>query len=647
MAACKEVVTLTKPSVSQSSMLPSEPVPTEDSKAAENDKPRKSLTLSNTLNSKAVLNTWKEIRSDVLKIRPKDTRLIHDPLDHLAFHVNRREYSKALQRRAVSGRYTPRPAALVRSAKSNRLTRTLVYPTIDDALILTTLGRAILPALTSGAPPWVSYGGKGAGSWRSEQYEDWFLQFLRHRSRTDRIVENADDLIIATDIANFFPSVNLDLLRNRIASKIELHDHGINLLFRLLRDLGSSGMYDPFALHGLPQEPDNNSRMLASFFLSEVDDHFHDLGTSDRYSRFVDDMVFSASDQLEASRLIARLQHSLGESGLSVNASKTRIHYKDAFRDDLFPEENEYLNTLEGPQIINLVRPGFDKKCKAFAALDPYGKWPQVMRRYYSVARKLGTRVLVPVAWKHMRLYPELAPSALDYLQVAQPSEAMVRRLTDLIKTDGSLFEDMQILAYETLLHVPLPNRLSMRRDIVANAFNHIRGIDGFVMPTGYIESLCSLVIYKFGEPSDIDQLAEMAKRDDLAIESARQLYVILRSEERYDMISNGLPHRFDDPDLWRMVALFKHVEDNPMRVLREGSSWFDAKGSIEPKRNIFRIRTLPVLSMLTRNAESRAHAVILVRRTMDQLSTSATSRLVDRVALFRLRELISNSELN
>src|SRR5215204_1166302 len=60
------------------------------------------VALEAALHPAAVRRVWRQLRPEFLRLRPKDTRLVHDPLDYLAFQLQIQEYVKSLRQRVVS-----------------------------------------------------------------------------------------------------------------------------------------------------------------------------------------------------------------------------------------------------------------------------------------------------------------------------------------------------------------------------------------------------------------------------------------------------------------------------------------------------------------------------------------------------------------
>lgn len=131
------------------------------------------------------------------------------------------------------------------------------------------------------------------------------------------------------DIANFYDSVRLDILENKIK---EAHNHDkseeINLLFHFLNYWNrNTNLYNKQTV-GLPQDAMGDcSRILANYYLQDYDKFTYDLCKKNNsvYMRYSDDQ-FLFSDSLEQLHfLIFRVSKELSKIGLSINQRKVKI----------------------------------------------------------------------------------------------------------------------------------------------------------------------------------------------------------------------------------------------------------------------------------------------------------------------------------
>lgn len=155
--------------------------------------------------------------------------------------------------------------------------------------------------------------------WRDFQREAF------ERSRSDHF-----RAFIEFDIANFYDSINLEVLQRRIRGTCEAGDSStIDLLFTLLRQWNRQyqGYIDKTV--GLPQEEGADcSRILANFYLQEYDASMsficRDQHRNAEYLRYADDQIILAESLTSARQILVDAGRNLHEVGLNLNASKVK-----------------------------------------------------------------------------------------------------------------------------------------------------------------------------------------------------------------------------------------------------------------------------------------------------------------------------------
>lgn len=581
--------------------------------------------------------------ADYRKIRPSLMRLSGDVLDAVPVSLDLDSYLHALRRRVLSGSYAPAAPAVVTVAKRNSLLRPVVYPCLDDAIVLGALMAAIKPKLDEELPDWVSYGGKPStkkpgNEEEGDEYEDWFGAFLRHKARADRIRNNDDPLIVSTDISNFFPSIRLDLLRDRIRSLRLLDTAAVNLLFELLRRLGSASLYDPFMTRGLPQEPDDHARLLAAYFLKELDSTVEPLGKAKRYARFADDILFSARDQRDATKILLQVQRTLQPLGLNLNSSKTRILTTEEFEAYHFPTYNAYLDGLDDPLVGKLFARDLDEKTRLFLRETRTGEWDRVLRRFYSLSRRYGSVVLAPYALRHIREFPESAAYALEYLQAMRPTEHTAVSLVDIAQDTEAIHEDVRLKSYTTLLHLPLPNRQRLRDEITRRTETYLKRKARLADPLG--DQLALLVAYRYAKTEDALRIARnYVKSPQADSPGVKQAYVLLRAEGKQMESLRGLLHDIHDPELWRAEDLFQRIEHDGDATFQAMEPWLRLVEIKGPDRFVARARALPLIRFFAKTYRSPRY-ISFVEEMTQTLKGAQRPAPLDALSIRRIGEL-------
>jgi hypothetical protein len=132
------------------------------------------------------------------------------------------------------------------------------------------------------------------------------------------------------DIANFYDSVRLDILENKIRELSNSNEsYIVSLLFHLLNYWNREVNFYNKQIVGLPQDALGDfSRILANFYLQDYDLYMKtkadEVGGS--YFRYADDQFLFAPNEELARKLVFLASKKLNCSGLSINQKK--VSYK-------------------------------------------------------------------------------------------------------------------------------------------------------------------------------------------------------------------------------------------------------------------------------------------------------------------------------
>lgn len=154
-------------------------------------------------------------------------------------------------------------------------------------------------------------------AWRGFQYKAFQI------SREEGL-----NYFVSLDIGNFYPSINLALLENKIRNSADksLSDE-IDLLFYFLKYWDRKiAFYSPRGV-GIPMDDfGDSSRLLANFFLQEYDRKVYDYCQNNgaKYLRFADDQVICTPDKAVADKIIRFASLELSRIGLYVNSGKIK-----------------------------------------------------------------------------------------------------------------------------------------------------------------------------------------------------------------------------------------------------------------------------------------------------------------------------------
>ncbi|MEP3890166.1 MAG: RNA-directed DNA polymerase [Hellea sp.] len=148
--------------------------------------------------------------------------------------------------------------------------------------------------------------------------------------------------LITTDIANFYDTINVDKLSEKLSRRLAKQDAEEpyfdvkDLLITFLRywDRRLNG-YQPSS-KGIPQEIISDaSRLLANFYLINFDVEFslYCKNNNLKYARWADDIVVFGSSPKKLEIAIHAASKILLKDGLNLNSSKTNVYSKGEYRE--------------------------------------------------------------------------------------------------------------------------------------------------------------------------------------------------------------------------------------------------------------------------------------------------------------------------
>lgn len=437
------------------------------------------------------------------------------------------------------------------------------------------------------------------------------------------------------------------MLRSRVSGVTSLDGQANDLLFFLLDRLRPSKSYGPKGSLGLPVVSDDASRVLAHFYLTELDDALLTEGKMGRYTRWVDDMVVSVADETEGGKIVARIERALSQIGLVANSSKTGVISKADFRKQHYEDDNEYLDevhdkTNQGAALSPSERQDFDRHLSLFLASTPEGYWSRALRRYYTESRRVRSKKLAKLWDRHLQSYPTEGQHIFDYISFYPGSLSLCEQLFRFLKDFAPLFEDLQVLAYETLLLTPFPDDAVLRSYVVLQTYHHYLGLSGFERPTGYVRGLQSLVVYKFGGPKAVGLLAkrftnEAVENPDFAT-YAFPVIAAGSSHWRQQALA-GVEH-IEDPRILRLRTLVSRLLNGDELAARMLLGLLEPQITRLPSRAVVNPRALPLLGVALQSTSPTARNLIQtsLARIVQKVTSTGEKELIDRITLSHLK---------
>lgn len=243
------------------------------------------------------------------------------------------------------------------------------------------------------------------------------------------------------DIANFYDSINLDILEKGVLRAVSKKSHDeTNLLFNFLTNWNKKfNRYSKQSI-GLPQdEVGDCSRILANFYLQNYDRAIHRLSTKlkAKYLRYSDDQIIMAQSKKDAEYILFQASKLMKEIGLNINAGKVKI-FKN-------PKEFDYYWAFE---IFDLL--GNKKDFKSIAkAGKMYVSRNKEKFRFASVLSRLLTCNLNGIKGKTRKI---IISELLDKKFLATSEAREIKKIYDLLdkKQQRLLLRKLKDLVNET-----------------------------------------------------------------------------------------------------------------------------------------------------------------------------------------------------
>ena len=611
------------------------------------------IDLKTILEPAILRRVWKEARKHERQVHLTAIPLVRDSTGGISFDLNLDEALRNLQLRLLDGTYRPHAPIIIESAKSKLLHRRLSFLSFEDGLILGALVHGARASLLKEMPEWVSFGriDRGVKGTRNQgintlDYEGWWTKWLQYRRLLKVIEGDANPLLVVSDITDFFGSIDLSLMRSKVSSQTSLDEKANNLLFYLLENLRPAEGYSPSGSFGIPTVADDTSRILAHFFLAELDDELAEEGQQGRYTRWVDDMVISVPDAVQGAKVVARIERALSRLGLVANSSKTSLVTKEAFRKSHIEEENDYLDAIHEAtdsekEIASVVRQEFEERLCTFLTSPQEGQWSRVLRRYYTESRRIRSETLLTEWDNHLAEFPTNGKHILDYVSFFPGNLEFCKRLFEYVRSQGHLFEDIQILLYETLLLKPFPDETNLRHYVLSEVSRHFLGEDGFEAAIGYVRGLQALTMYKFGGSEGSTCFASTFEEDVLKSPTfATYGMPVLAASEQHRQLAFDATEQIQDARILRVRALIERLEHGDSKATGVLLGLMQPRSTKLPTSWIMNSRALPLLKIALRSSNANAQQRISAakKNLVTKLSNVSEWGLVDSITLSHLK---------
>lgn len=422
------------------------------------------VTLSKALSHANLRNAW---RATVRRgLRDQELPDLHD---HLDVHWRIPQIVSRLHAEATEFTYRPRDPEIARLEKSQGITRRTVIPSPADAMVLQALVDAISTQVLRAQPTKTSFYTRSHQQRTMADVDatfpsDWLLLWKEGQRRIWKFTQ-VYNVLVVTDIANYFDAIPIGQLRNRIASLGHFDEVVLDFLFHLLAQLIWRPEYLPPSGTGLPQIQFDAPRLLAHAYLYEAD-RFLSRECNGDVVRWMDDITFGATDVATAKEVLRELDELLASLGIRLNSGKTKILSSRDGVKHFRMLENRYLSVVQ--EILDLRPNSPSTKSRVARYLrrswakfwrDPRsGFWEKIGKRFFTLFGRLNDSHLQRWVPEIIASVPSLRHSAFRYYRRLGYSRGRFNQIRDFIQgphclDDAGLFGGVTLLVDWSIPH--------------------------------------------------------------------------------------------------------------------------------------------------------------------------------------------------
>ncbi len=311
---------------------------------------------------KNIVNIWRNVVKN--QLRALDVK---DLFDFYDFNYLIEERVLSIRQEVLSGGYQIDKPLIFKVEKKLGICRHLIIPQPNDALIMQIITESIVFKIKKRQPSQNAFYARDTYIFNKNKFDsdteygvNWLVQWKNMQKKIYKFNEGKN-LLVVTDLSNYFDSIDLSMLRESILSMTKCEDQVlIDLLFRIIEEISWKPDYLPYIKHRLPTINIKAIRLLGHSFLFEVDEI---LGrcSGKCFVRWMDDIVVGVNSRDEAIKMLNNVSDVLKSRGLALNLSKTNLYTNSDFEFNFLTNENKYLDSLEhfknfsGSEIIKVI----------------------------------------------------------------------------------------------------------------------------------------------------------------------------------------------------------------------------------------------------------------------------------------------------
>ncbi len=450
--------------------------------------------------------SWKDLRKELKKSS------VRDIVDFIDFDVNPDVWINRLLARVASGSYEPEVPIRFTLGKSKGFSRTMTLPAVPDLVLYRTIvnylynrsrGRHhknvyfLQDTLTK-----IQRAALSEGKNRMEEARDFeevegqyrftgrqsFYNWLRFSQyRKHLIYEEAHEVIVVTDIANFFDTV----LHSHVTEAVQtlnVPPRMIGLLFFLLEHLSIRQDYSSSHGISLPTDEFDCSRTLAHMVLYPHDDAMVQLVGEAMYVRWMDDQNMAVQTKAEGLNVLREVGRSLARLHLTPNGQKSKVMTLEEARRHYHLDINDLLDEADslGKKVAesagtrrrfqSKVR-GIWRKARRYEGIGEFGK---ILKRLYRLAGLARLDIFRDRAARDLLSDPALVNRIADYYRCTGTVSEYLGFVKAVMTNPEQIYPDVNIALVESLLRLePVGPEIKELRDLTKKVIRREDNLPG------------------------------------------------------------------------------------------------------------------------------------------------------------------------
>lgn len=359
----------------------------------------------------------------------------------------------------------------------------MVIPSPTDALILQVLVESVAEQIIAKQPSENAFYSRDKHNVKKPhegmEYGVPFKEQWKQLQKTIYKFTEDKELLVVTDLANYYDSISLPELRKVFLSHVKTNEVIVDLLFQIIEGISWTPDYLPYSGKGLPTAHIEAIRLLAHSFLFEIDEVLKKR-TKESFARWMDDITIGVDSRTEAVSIISAISDMLKSRGLALNLSKTAILDTKAAEHDFLISKNleldNYANITPESDPKKKIEKHMSSRFKEHFQDQTPKHWDKVAKRYITAFSGLKSRKLLPKLHDIYIDHPGLRPNLLFYLTSLGYSKATGAAVLKIL-SELNVFDDISIVQIVNLLtnwEIPTSPKAT---DFIEDAENAIRAL--------------------------------------------------------------------------------------------------------------------------------------------------------------------------